>query len=42
VAVQALERAGLLEHRRGTLRIVDAAGLEAASCECYLAQRARD
>lgn len=30
-----LQREGLLELQRATLRIVDKAGLEAASCECY-------
>jgi CRP-like cAMP-binding protein len=28
-------RAGLIEYRRGELRVIDRAGLEAAACECY-------
>jgi CRP-like cAMP-binding protein len=34
-ALQALRRAGALEYRRGRLRVVDRAALEAASCACY-------
>jgi CRP-like cAMP-binding protein len=34
-ALQALRRAGALEYRRGRLRVVDRAVLEAASCACY-------
>lgn len=30
-----LQRAGFIGYRRGTLRILDRRGLEAASCECY-------
>jgi CRP-like cAMP-binding protein len=30
-----LQRAGFIEVQRGRLRVVDRAGLEAASCECY-------
>lgn len=30
-----LQAAGVIEYRRGTVRIRDRAGLEAASCECY-------
>ncbi len=36
IAVGMLQRAGLVEHRRGQIRVADRAGLEAASCECYL------
>ena len=35
IVVAALERAGLIDHRRGSMTIVDRSGLEAASCECY-------
>jgi CRP-like cAMP-binding protein len=34
-AINALEKQGLVESKRGTIRILDRAGLEAASCECY-------
>jgi len=33
----ALQRAGLIRYRRGQLAILDRAGLERASCECYAA-----
>jgi CRP-like cAMP-binding protein len=35
VAIGALERQGLIEHRYGRVSIVDAAGLEKVACECY-------
>jgi CRP-like cAMP-binding protein len=35
IAVRLLEGAGLIEHRRGHIRIVDAAALVRATCECY-------
>lgn len=34
-AASALQRRGLIAYQRGELRIVDHAGLEAASCGCY-------
>lgn len=34
-----LQAAGVIEYRRGSVRIVDRAALEAASCECYRATR---
>jgi CRP-like cAMP-binding protein len=34
-----LRRAGLIDYRAGTLRILDRKGLERASCECYEATR---
>lgn len=35
VAAGALQRAGLITYRRGNVRILDRAGLECVSCECY-------
>lgn len=35
VAMNELQRAGAIEIGRGRVRIVDRAGLERASCECY-------
>jgi DNA-binding transcriptional regulator YhcF (GntR family) len=35
-----LARAGIVSHVRGHVRIVDRAGLEGASCECYRNVRA--
>lgn len=35
VAINELERAGLLAHGRGWVSILDYEGLEAAACECY-------
>jgi CRP-like cAMP-binding protein len=35
LAVQALEKRGLLSHRRGRIQVGDCAGLERAACECY-------
>lgn len=37
LAAGALQRAGFIAYRRGGLRILDRAGLQAASCECYAA-----
>jgi CRP-like cAMP-binding protein len=39
VAAGMLQSAGLISYQRGTIRIVDRAGLEAASCECYAVVR---
>ena len=36
----ALQRAGLVAYHRGTLTVLDRAGLEAAACECYTITRA--
>lgn len=33
--VTTLERAGLVQHQRGRITILDRSGLEAAACECY-------
>jgi CRP-like cAMP-binding protein len=35
LAAQALQAAGLISYRRGKIQVVDRAGLEKASCECY-------
>ena len=35
IASRLLVNAGLIEHRRGVIRIIDPEGLEQASCECY-------
>ncbi|MDP2408766.1 MAG: Crp/Fnr family transcriptional regulator [Pseudolabrys sp.] len=35
LAAQALQKAGLIRYRRGEIQIIDRAGLEKASCECY-------
>ncbi|HVF39259.1 MAG TPA: helix-turn-helix domain-containing protein, partial [Gemmatimonadaceae bacterium] len=42
VAIGMLERQGLLSHTRGNITIVDRAGLEKASCECYGAVQRRE
>jgi CRP-like cAMP-binding protein len=34
-AAQALQAQGLIEYKRGGVRILDRAGLERAACECY-------
>ena len=35
VAAEALQEAGLITYHRGKVTVLDRAGLEAASCECY-------
>jgi CRP-like cAMP-binding protein len=35
LAAQSLQAAGLISYRRGKIRVVNRAGLEQASCECY-------
>lgn len=39
VAAGALQTAGLIEYRRGRMRVIDREGLEATSCECYAVVR---
>jgi Mn-dependent DtxR family transcriptional regulator len=34
-AALSLQRAGLIEYRRGHIRVLDRAGLEQRSCECH-------
>ena len=38
-AAGGLQRRGLIEYRRGELRVLDRPGLEAAACGCYAADR---
>ncbi len=38
-AAGALQRSGLIEYRRGALRVLDRTGLEAAACGCYATDR---
>ena len=35
IAMHSLVKAGLIEHKRGTVTIVNRSGLELAACECY-------
>ena len=35
IAMSSLVKAGLIEHKRGTVTITNRSGLEAAACECY-------
>ena len=35
LAAQAMQSAGVISYRRGAIKIMDRAGLEAAACECY-------
>jgi Mn-dependent DtxR family transcriptional regulator len=39
VVANTLQKAGLITYRHGYLTVLDRAGLEAASCECYAAIR---
>ena len=41
LAAQSLQSAGLITYRRGQIQVVDRAGLEKASCECYAIVRER-
>ncbi len=44
VAIGALERQGLIQHRYGRVSIVDTEGLKKVSCECYhtIAEKTRE
>jgi CRP-like cAMP-binding protein len=35
LAAQSMQTAGLIRYRRGTMQVIDRAGMEKASCECY-------
>ena len=35
IAMGSLVKAGLIEHKRGTVNILNRPGLEAAACDCY-------
>lgn len=39
-AAQSLQRQGLIEYRRGLITVLDRAGLQRVSCECYAATEA--
>lgn len=41
LAAQSMQAAGLISYRRGTIQVLDRAGLEEASCECYAIVRER-
>ena len=41
LAAQSMQEAGLISYRRGTLQVLDRAGLEKASCECYAVVKER-
>jgi len=41
LAAQAMQSAGLISYRRGTIQVKDRPGLEEASCECYAIVKAR-
>jgi len=41
LAAQSMQAAGLISYRRGTIQVLDRAGLEKASCECYAIVRER-
>jgi CRP-like cAMP-binding protein len=41
VAMGLLQKGGLITHRRGNITVVNRAGLEKASCECYRTIRTR-
>jgi CRP-like cAMP-binding protein len=41
IAAQRLQTAGLISYNRGTIKVLDRAGLERTSCECYRIVRER-
>jgi Mn-dependent DtxR family transcriptional regulator len=36
-----LQKSGLIEYRRGRIKVIDRKGLEECTCECYAAIRER-
>jgi hypothetical protein len=40
LAARSLQTAGLISYRRGRIQVLDRAGLEKASCECYAVVKA--
>jgi hypothetical protein len=41
IAAQSLQNAGLISYQRGTMQILNRAGMEKASCECYAVVKER-
>ncbi len=41
LAAQSMQAAGFISYRRGTIQIIDRAGLEKAACECYAVVKRR-
>jgi CRP-like cAMP-binding protein len=41
IAAQSLQNQGLISYRRGLMQVLDRAGLERSSCECYAVVKAR-
>jgi hypothetical protein len=41
LAAQSMQQAGLISYRRGKMQVLDRAGLEEASCECYAVVKQR-
>lgn len=39
IALNMLKKAGLIDHKRGKITVINRAGLEEAACECYGAMR---
>ena len=39
LALQAMQKAGLIDYHRGRIHVLDRTGLEKASCECYIAMK---
>jgi hypothetical protein len=38
-AAKGLQRRGLIEYRRGKMKVLDRRALEAAACDCYATQQ---